>query len=85
MALGRKMTSLPADQFGFADRGRLARGQAADIVIFNAATVADRATYSEPHRYPAGIVHVLVNGVAVVEHGSQTDARPGRVLRHQAR
>ena len=77
----RKMTSLPADQFGFGDRGRLAPGKAADIVIFDAGTVGDKATYSDPHQYPTGIVHVLVNGVPVIENGTQTDARPGRVLR----
>ena len=81
----RKMTSLPADQFGFADRGRLAPDKAADIVIFDAATVADTATYSQPHQYATGIVHVLVNGVPVVERGTQTGARPGRVLRHKNR
>ncbi|HTM34829.1 MAG TPA: D-aminoacylase [Vicinamibacterales bacterium] len=81
----RKMTSLPADQFGFADRGRLAPDKAADIVIFDAGTVADTATYSQPHQYATGIVHVLVNGMPVVERGTQTDARPGRVLRHKNR
>lgn len=79
----RKMTSLPADQFGFADRGRLAEGLAADVVIFDPNTVGDRATYADPHQYPSGIVHVLVNGVPVVRDGAQIDARPGRVLRHQ--
>jgi N-acyl-D-amino-acid deacylase len=79
----RKMTSLPADQFGFAERGRLAAGKAADVVVFDAGTVGDRATYADPHQYPTGIVHVLVNGVAVVRDGVQTDARPGRVLRHR--
>jgi N-acyl-D-amino-acid deacylase len=79
----RKMTSLPADQFGFADRGRLAEGLAADVVIFDPNTVGDRATYADPHQYPSGIVHVLVNGVPVVRDGAQVDARPGRVLRHQ--
>jgi N-acyl-D-amino-acid deacylase len=78
----RKMTSLPADQFSFSDRGRLAPGKAADVVIFDAATVGDRATYENPHQYATGIVHVLVNGVAVVSEGTQTDARPGQVLRH---
>lgn len=81
----RKMTSLPAAQFGFADRGRLGPGLAADVVIFDPASVADMATYAEPHAYPRGIVHVLVNGVAVVSGGRQTDARPGRVLRHENR
>ena len=77
----RKMTTLPADQCGFADRGRLAPGMAADVVVFDAGTVADRATYANPHAYPVGIVHVLVNGVAVVDDGEQTAARPGRALR----
>jgi N-acyl-D-amino-acid deacylase len=76
----RKMTSLPADQFGFADRGRIAVGQAADLVVFDAATVADRATYDNPHQYPDGVAHVLVNGVAVVTNGAQTPARPGQVF-----
>jgi N-acyl-D-amino-acid deacylase len=79
----RKMTSLPADQFAFGDRGRLAPGKAADVVVFDAGTVGDRATYAEPHQYPTGIVHVLVNGVPVVRDGTQTDARPGQVLRHR--
>ncbi len=77
----RKMTSLPADQFGFSDRGRLAAGKAADVVIFDAARVSDRATYEQPHQYPVGIVHVLVNGVPVVKNGEHTGARPGKVLR----
>jgi N-acyl-D-amino-acid deacylase len=77
----RKMTSLPADHFGFRDRGRLALGKAADIVIFDAARVNDRATYEQPHQYPDGISAVLVNGIAVVEGGAHTSARPGQVLR----
>jgi len=78
----RKMTSLPADQFGFADRGRIGVGQAADLVVFDAATVTDRATYDQPHQYPDGIAHVLVNGVLVVTRGAHTKARPGQVLAH---
>jgi N-acyl-D-amino-acid deacylase len=78
----RKMTSLPADHFGFRDRGRLAVGQAADLVIFDPATVTDRATYEQPHQYPDGITAVFVNGIAVVEKGGHTKARPGQVLRH---
>jgi N-acyl-D-amino-acid deacylase len=77
----RKMTSLPADQIGLADRGRLARGKKADIVVFDADTVADGATFEDPHRYPVGIPHVVVNGVVVVEDGVHTGARPGRALR----
>jgi N-acyl-D-amino-acid deacylase len=78
----RKMTSLPADHFGFGDRGRIAVGQAADLVIFDPALVTDRATYEQPHQYPDGISAVLVNGVAVVDQGGHTKARPGQVLRH---
>lgn len=77
----RKMTSLPADQFGLPDRGRIARGKKADLVVFDAATVKDEATFEDPHEYPTGISLVLVNGVAVVEGGGHTGARPGRVLR----
>ena len=78
----RKMTSLPADHFGFRDRGRLAVGQAADVVIFDPARVTDRATYEQPHQYPEGISAVFVNGVAVVLNGAHTQARPGQVIRH---
>jgi N-acyl-D-amino-acid deacylase len=77
----RKMTSLPADQIGLGDRGRLARGKRADLVVFDAAKVRDTATFDDPHRYPEGIAHVLVNGVPVVERCVHTGARPGRVLR----
>jgi N-acyl-D-amino-acid deacylase len=76
----RKMTSLPADHFGFRDRGRIAEGQAADVVILNPATVADLATYEQPHQFATGISHVLVNGRVVVADGRHTGARPGRVL-----
>jgi N-acyl-D-aspartate/D-glutamate deacylase len=76
------MTSLPADQIGLRDRGRLARGKKADVVVFDAGTVIDVATFEDPHRYPTGIVHVLVNGVSVVDRGAHTGARPGQVLRY---
>jgi len=77
----RKMTSMPADQIGLTDRGRIAPGKKADLVVFDAATVADTATFENPHRYPVGIAHVLVNGVSVVQDGAHTGARPGRALR----
>jgi N-acyl-D-amino-acid deacylase len=77
----RKMTSMPADQAGIPDRGRIARGKCADLVCFDAARVADGNSFEEPHRYPTGIPHVLVNGTLVVEDGRPTGARPGRVLR----
>ena len=76
----RKMTSLPADHFRFADRGRLAVGRAADIVIFDPASVADTATFEEPHAYARGIPHVIVNGVPAVRGGEQTGSRSGAVV-----
>ncbi len=75
-----KMTSMPARQAGFKDRGRIATGLRADLVLFDAATVQDEATFDAPHRFPTGIPHVLVNGVPVVTSGLPTDARPGRFL-----
>jgi N-acyl-D-amino-acid deacylase len=77
----KKMTSMPADQAGLMDRGRIAPGKKADIVAFNAVQVKDIATYEDPHRYPQGIIHVVVNGKLVVENGSHTGAKPGRILR----
>jgi N-acyl-D-amino-acid deacylase len=78
----RKMTSLPADALGLADRGRIRTGAAADLVVFDPATVADRATFEAPHQAPLGIGAVVVNGVPVVLDGEPTGATPGRVLRH---
>ena len=76
----RKMTSLPAQHFHFADRGLVREQFAADLVIFNPATVADAATFELPHGYALGIPHVLVNGVFVVRNGAHTGATPGRAL-----
>ncbi len=81
----RKMTSLPALQFGFAQRGMIQKGYAADLVLFKKETVKDRATYTSPHQYPEGIPAVIVNGVPVVRDGKPTGARPGQVLRTSAR
>ncbi|GAC1590925.1 MAG: amidohydrolase family protein [Candidatus Velthaea sp.] len=77
----RRMTSLAADQFGLRDRGRIAAGMWADVVVFDEATIADRATYERPFVKPAGIRDVLVNGRAVIRNGTYTGALPGRVLR----
>ena len=76
----RKMTSLPAEHFRFEKRGLIKEGYAADITIFDPATVADTATFEKPHASPAGIAYVLVNGVAVVQKGQHTGARPGQIL-----
>jgi N-acyl-D-amino-acid deacylase len=77
----RKMTSMPADQMGLTDRGRIARGKKADLVVFDAARVKDEATFDSPHQYASGIPHVLVNGVLAIERGAPTGARSGRALR----
>ena len=80
-----KMTSMPAMQFGQDDRGLVQLGKFADITVFDADTVQDRATYTDPHHYSVGIVHVLVNGIPVIRDGSLTGAKPGTVLRGPAR
>jgi N-acyl-D-amino-acid deacylase len=77
----RRMTSLPADSLRLRDRGRLAPGCFADVVVFDPATVADLATYADPHQYATGVRDVLVNGVPVVRDGALTRATPGRRLR----
>jgi N-acyl-D-amino-acid deacylase len=77
----RKMTSLPAQKFGLWDRGLIRPGLAADLVVFDAATVLDRATYEDPEQAPIGLPHVIVNGTFAVRDGQYTGARAGRVLR----
>ncbi|MBI5771534.1 MAG: D-aminoacylase [Verrucomicrobia bacterium] len=77
-----KMTSLPARRLGLADRGRVAEGLQADLIVFDSATVRDTATFEKPHAYPEGIPFVIVNGVVTVDAGRFTTARGGRVLRH---
>lgn len=76
----RKMTSLPAQTFGFRDRGLIREGFAADLVIFDENTIIDRATYDQPHQYPAGITYVFVNGQMVLGNDQMTTARPGVAL-----
>jgi N-acyl-D-aspartate/D-glutamate deacylase len=76
----RRMTGAAAEQMGLRDRGLLRDRYFADIVVFNPATVKDNATYEKPHQYPAGIEHVIVNGVHVVDPKGLTGARPGRPL-----
>lgn len=79
----RRMTSLPADNVGLRDRGRIVEGAFADIAVFDPATVADHATYENPHVYATGMSHVVVNGEAVLRDGKLTHATPGRSLRRE--
>jgi dihydroorotase/N-acyl-D-amino-acid deacylase len=76
----RKMTSFPAQRTGLLDRGVLRPGMKADIAIWDAATIADKATFEQPHQYAVGVQTVIVNGQVVYENGAMTPARPGRVL-----
>jgi N-acyl-D-aspartate/D-glutamate deacylase len=77
----RKMTSLTANKLSLFDRGLIRAGQFADITLFDADKVIDRATYTEPFQYSVGIEYVIVNGVVVLDAGKHTGARPGRALR----
>jgi len=77
----RKMTSAVAGRLSIRDRGLLREGFYADVVIFDPETIADRATYENPHQLSAGIRHVFVNGQAVVHGGRHTGAKPGRIVR----
>ena len=77
----RKMTSAVAARLSIRDRGLLREGQLADVVIFDPATIGDRATYEEPHKLSTGVRDVFVNGVAVVRDGRHTGAKPGRIVR----
>ncbi|HVH08159.1 MAG TPA: D-aminoacylase [Gemmatimonadales bacterium] len=77
----RKMTSLAAQRVGLADRGLVKPGMAADLTVFDPRTVADRATFEQPHQPSVGFAYVFVNGQKVLDHGRVTVARPGRGLR----
>jgi N-acyl-D-amino-acid deacylase len=77
----KKMTSLPAQKFGFEKRGAILNEYYADIVIFDPDKVIDRATWTNPHQYPLGIEYVLVNGIIVIQRGEHSGSLPGKVLR----
>ena len=77
-----KMTSMPARKLGLKQRGVIEANAFADIVVFDGNTVNDRATFSDPHQYAAGIKHVIVNGVMTIENEKHTGAVSGKVLRH---
>jgi N-acyl-D-aspartate/D-glutamate deacylase len=80
-----KMTGGSAAALGVADRGVLAAGAWADITVFDPATIAEHATYDDPHRYATGVSTVVVNGTVVIDGGDHTGALPGRVLRFSRR
>jgi N-acyl-D-amino-acid deacylase len=80
----RKMTSLPAQILGLRDRGQIREGFAADLVVFNPATVRETNSFEKPKSYPAGIPYTIVNGVVVIDGGKHTGARPGRALMGRA-
>lgn len=77
----RRLSSLPADNLRLKNRGRLAVGYLADVVIFDPATIADHATYEKPQQYATGMKHVFVNGRHVLRNGEHTGATPGRFVR----
>ena len=79
----RRMTSLAARRLGLADRGLIAPGMAADLVLFDPDEVRDVARFGDPMRFAEGLDFVFVNGVPVIDDGAMTEARPGRLLRRE--
>jgi len=76
----RRLSGLPATNLGLDHRGLIEEGMFADVVVFDPATIADRATFEKPHQYAVGMKHVFVNGVQVLKNGEHTGAKPGRAL-----
>jgi N-acyl-D-amino-acid deacylase len=77
----RKMSAAVAERLSIQDRGLLREGSYADVVVFNPDTVADHATFEQPHQLSTGIEYVFVNGTAVVREGKPTGSKPGRIVR----
>ena len=76
----RRLSGLPATNLGLDHRGFIKEGMFADVVVFDPATIADRATFEKPHQYAVGVKQVFVNGVQVIKDGEHTGAKPGRAL-----
>jgi len=76
-----KMSKMPAERLGLADRGRIEAGAMADIAVIDLATVQDHASFADPHQFATGVKYVVVNGVMVLKEGRMTGERPGRALR----
>ena len=79
----RKITSLPAQVYGFDTKGRIAEGMDADLCVFDPETVLDRATFTEPHHRAEGLRYVIIGGTVAVENATCTGAKPGRLLRRK--
>ena len=77
----RRLSGLPATNLGLDHRGFIKEGMFADVVVFDPATISDRATFEKPHQYAVGMKHVFVNGVQVLKESEHTGAKPGRALR----
>jgi N-acyl-D-amino-acid deacylase len=77
----RRLSALPAENLGLRGRGRVLPGFFADVVVFDADRIGDRATFAEPHQYAEGMLHVIVNGVPALSDGEPTGAKPGRFVR----
>ncbi len=80
----RKMTSFAASRAGLKDRGTIAKGMRADVVVFDPKTIRDTSTYEDPHHFAEGISNVIVNGTPVLRDGKMTGALPGRILRRES-
>jgi N-acyl-D-amino-acid deacylase len=76
----RRLSGLPATNLGLDHRGFMKQGMFADVVVFDPQTIADRATFEQPHQYSVGVKHVFVNGVQVLKDGEHTGSKPGRAL-----
>src|SRR5438067_51820 len=76
----RRLSALPATNLGLDHRGFIKEGMFADVVVFDLATISDRATFQKPHQYAVDVKHVFVNGVQVLKDGEHTGAKPGRAL-----
>jgi N-acyl-D-amino-acid deacylase len=76
----RRLSGLPATNLGLDHRGFIKQGMFADLVVFDPQTIADRATFEQPHQYSVGVKHVFVNGVQVLKDGEHTGSKPGRAL-----
>jgi N-acyl-D-amino-acid deacylase len=78
----RKMTTLPAQILSLKDRGQIRQGMAADVVVFDPATVGETNSFEKPKSYAKGVPYVIVNGVLVIDKGEHTGAKPGKAIRH---